>query len=90
MINDQTKQWKSITEQLQILKERNLVIHNKDRAMRYLKKLGYYRLSGYWYPLRKVSIGNYQDNAISNQRSDFFMQGASFDSVISFMYSTKS
>ncbi len=44
--------WKSFTDQLQILKDRGLTVGDDTRAISYLEKIGYYCLSGYWYPFR--------------------------------------
>lgn len=35
-----------------ILKERGLVIHNEERAIKYLKNVGYFRLTGYMFHLQ--------------------------------------
>jgi len=48
------KPWKSVEEQLAILKSRGLQVGNESAALNYLKRIGYYRLSGYWYPMRKI------------------------------------
>jgi abortive infection bacteriophage resistance protein len=44
--------WKSFADQLQILKDRGLGVGDDARAISYLEKIGYYCLSGYWYPFR--------------------------------------
>lgn len=46
--------WKSFSDQLQILKDRGLTVGDDVRALNYLEKIGYYCLSGYWYPFRKL------------------------------------
>lgn len=43
----------STEQQIQILKERKLTIQNYERAKKYLKNIGYFRLSGYMYHLQK-------------------------------------
>lgn len=40
----------SYIEQLNLLKERGLIIENEDKALHLLEVLSYYRLSGYLYP----------------------------------------
>lgn len=40
----------TITEQLQLLRDRGLIINNESKALHLLENLSYYRLSGYWYP----------------------------------------
>lgn len=38
-------------QQLQQLQDRGLVIEDSEKALHLLSTIGYYRLSGYWYPL---------------------------------------
>ncbi|MGH1430973.1 MAG: Abi family protein [Neptuniibacter sp.] len=47
------KPWISYLEQLQQLKARGLVVTDDERALAYLERIGYYRLSGYWYSFRE-------------------------------------
>lgn len=76
----QVKPWKSIDEQVEILQSRGLQIEDSDRAKRYLRRLGYYRLSGYWYPFRQFR--NLDDAQTTELRSDGFMAGSRFDDLI--------
>jgi abortive infection bacteriophage resistance protein len=46
-----SKGFKTYQEQLQLLKERGLLIQNEQKALHLLEHISYYRLSGYWYPL---------------------------------------
>lgn len=48
------KPWLSYQDQLNLLKTRKLIIDNESRALHYLESLGYYRLSGYFYPFRQI------------------------------------
>lgn len=48
------KPWRSFADQLQQLQDRGLQVENPAAALDYLERLGYYRLSGYWYPLRAI------------------------------------
>lgn len=50
-----TKPWKSYTDQLEQLIERGMRVTDTDRALDYLERIGYYRLSGYWYAFRERS-----------------------------------
>ncbi|NKB47066.1 MAG: abortive phage resistance protein [Legionellales bacterium] len=75
------KPWKSITEQLALLESRGLLVDNKAAALDYLMRIGYYRLSGYWYPLRKI------DKEASSQqtrpiRTDYFVPDSHFEDVV--------
>lgn len=49
------KPWKSYEEQLDLLISRGLLVTDRSRALDYLQRIGYYRLSGYWYPFRQRS-----------------------------------
>lgn len=42
---------RTVTEHVTLLKERGLRIDDEKQAEAYLKEIGYYRLSGYFYPL---------------------------------------
>lgn len=61
------KPFKTIHSQLDILKERGLVVRNKNEAEFILTQLNYYRLSGYTLTLRK---------------NDTFYTGITFDDVL--------
>jgi abortive infection bacteriophage resistance protein len=50
-----TKPWKSFGEQLDLLISRGLIVTDRAKALEYLQRIGYYRLSGYWYPFRERS-----------------------------------
>ena len=39
------------SQKLQLLKDRGLSIDDDLKALHLLEQIGYYRLSGYWYPL---------------------------------------
>ncbi len=49
------KPWKSYQEQLGMLMDRGLLVTEPAKALQYLERIGYYRLSGYWYPFREKS-----------------------------------
>lgn len=49
----ESKPFKSIKEQIQILKERGLIINDEDYAYKTLSHINYYRLSGYTLTLRR-------------------------------------
>ena len=52
--------WKSFPEQLDLLKSRGMVVTDEAAALDYPQRVGYYRLSAYWYPFRKFEV--VQDN----------------------------
>jgi abortive infection bacteriophage resistance protein len=76
----EVKPWKSIDEQVEILRSRGLQIEEYDRAKRYLKRLGYYRLSGYWYPFRRFREAD--NSQAAEQRRDDFIEGSRFGDLI--------
>jgi abortive infection bacteriophage resistance protein len=42
----------SIREQIALLEDRGMHVPDRERAKHYLRFVGYYRLSGYWYPFQ--------------------------------------
>jgi abortive infection bacteriophage resistance protein len=44
----------NVEEQLQVLIDRGLIVGDTSFALKQIERLGYYRLSGYFYPLRKT------------------------------------
>jgi abortive infection bacteriophage resistance protein len=47
------KPYLSVEEQIQLLEQRGMIMpSDRDRAANWLRRIGYYRLSGYWYPFR--------------------------------------
>ena len=48
--------WKSFAEQLDLLKSRGMVMTDEAAALSYLERIGYYRLSAYWYPFRVFQL----------------------------------
>ncbi|WP_445446211.1 Abi family protein [Corynebacterium durum] len=70
------KQFKTYTEQVELLRTRGMRIDNQDGAEHLLAQLNYYRLSGYWYPMRRFT----PDTGVA---LDEFIKGASFDLVVS-------
>ena len=69
------KPHKAFPEQLQLLLSRGLVIADEAEALRTLEKLGYYRLAGYFYPLRQTYPPG------TPGRKDAFFEGASFELI---------
>ncbi|MCG5509015.1 Abi family protein [Ectothiorhodospira lacustris] len=49
------KPWKSYDDQLNQLIERGMLVTDRERALDYLERIGYYRLSGYWFACRERS-----------------------------------
>lgn len=78
------KLWKSYDEQLEILKSRGLQIDDEKNALGYLRSIGYYRLSGYFYSFRQFDPQN------PNSRLDRFITDTRFGDVKSlYMFDKK-
>ncbi|TCO46373.1 abortive infection bacteriophage resistance protein [Kribbella antiqua] len=69
-----TKPHLSFDDQVQLLKSRGMVIDDPAAASDLLSVVGYYRLSGYWYPYRR-RLG-------PAQRDDRFVEGTTFAAVV--------
>ncbi len=66
----------SFPQQLDILRARGLLVQDEAAALAALARLGYYRLSGYFYPLRKTLPPG------QTGRQDDFCEGASIELVL--------
>ena len=75
------KPWLAFASQLNMLQARGLEFEDRAAALDYLERLGYYRLSGYWYPLRAVdpAASQAQGKAV---RLDGFVPGSRFEDVV--------
>lgn len=71
----QLKPHSSFQEQLALLSARGLHIGDEAAALASLERLGYYRLSGYFYPLRRTKPAG------ERGRLDTFVDGATFELV---------
>lgn len=69
------KAWRNLDEQIERLESRHMQILDHDKAKNYLSKIGYYRLSGYWYPFRKFQINQ-------KGRQDIFKDGTTFKHIV--------
>lgn len=81
------KPHKKYSELVALLKERGMIIPDEHRAKRKLSQIGYYRLSGFWYPCRKGKVdenGSYVINAITGlpEREDNFQENTNFNDII--------
>ncbi|MBL7897684.1 MAG: Abi family protein, partial [Crocinitomicaceae bacterium] len=61
----------TITQHIQQLKQRGLIIENEDTAIQYLSHVSYYRLAGYWWPMQ------------SDKTTHTFKSNSRFEDVIS-------
>ena len=78
----QNKPWKSFKDQLALLQKRGLVVDDEKAALDYLDRIGYYRLSGYWYSFRKLEINQETKNKLSYIRKDEFMENSRFEDAV--------
>lgn len=77
------KPYLTFEQQLDLLKSRGLEVTNDNTALEYLRRLGYYRLTGYWYPCRKlIPAEKQQSKPIRPRRSDEFMIGSRFQDIV--------
>ncbi|MCF6766677.1 Abi family protein [Thiotrichales bacterium 19S3-7] len=70
MIEIKDKPWTSYIDQIKLLESRGMIITDFDKAITYLERIGYYRLSGYW-------------DVFLEDESDNFIDKTSFKDVIS-------
>lgn len=75
------KPWMAFDDQLKQLQRRGLQVEDEAAARSYLKRLGYYRLSGYWYPLRAIDLGASRAKGRA-VRADTFVAGSRFEDVV--------
>ncbi len=68
------KSWNTFEQQLNILQDRGLVVEDFERSKHYLSCIGYYRLSGYWYPFRQPIS--------PKKRDDIFIANTCFNDVL--------
>lgn len=71
-----TKPFLSVDAQLDRLTERGLDIGDRESAYRQLQAIGYYRLSGYWYPFREHPANE------GDPRPSSFQDGSTLDEVL--------
>jgi abortive infection bacteriophage resistance protein len=83
--------WKSFEDQIDLLKSRGMLIDDHDGALHYLKNLGYYRLSAYWYPFRSFRIEkDPATNALKYILHDDFFPNTDFkDAVALYLFDKK-
>ncbi|HEY5858569.1 MAG TPA: Abi family protein [Aldersonia sp.] len=72
------KPFKTIPEQRQLLESRGITVPDPAAAERWLNSVGYYRLSGYWYPYRV----RHRPAGGAPIVDDTFQPGTSFEQVV--------
>ncbi|RBO91421.1 Abi family protein [Nocardia puris] len=71
------KPFKTLAEQVELLSDRGMDIPDRRSAIDTLRRIGYYRLSGYWYIFRAPSADSAQ-----TEPGDLFLPGTTFDRVL--------
>lgn len=71
----QIKPWLSLDDQVSQLISRNMIVSDIEKAKSYLSRIGYYRLSGYWYPFRKFQ-------SVGDRRQNTFVDDTEFKHII--------
>jgi abortive infection bacteriophage resistance protein len=74
-----------VSDQIELLKNRGMAVNDGVMAERCLNRIGYYRLSAYWYPFRMIRQGPLAPKANkSSLRADLFISDTSFKDVFDF------
>ncbi|MGL1933258.1 MAG: Abi family protein [Desulfotalea sp.] len=81
------KEFKSYEELADLLVSRKMIVSDLGKATRKLAQIGYYRLSGFWYPCRKQqqdAAGNlvYDQKTKIPIRSEIFQDSVLFEDII--------
>lgn len=79
------KSYLTSDQQVALLRSRGMSITHEERAKACLSRIGYYRLSAYWYPNRKSE--NYNDPRDGHQKTrvlDDFRDGTHFSDALDF------
>lgn len=79
------KPYLNTVQQIALLRGRGMTITDEDRAKACLSRIGYYRLSAYWYPNRKSET--YTDPADGSDKTrvlDDFRDGTHFSDALDF------
>lgn len=76
MTSTYNKPFLTIDEQIDRLMKRGLEIDSRQQASHHLRRIGYYRLSGYWYPFRQHAP------AEGERRPSEFKSGTSLRTVL--------
>ena len=74
-----SKPYLPVSSQIALLKSRGLTITDDVRATAALERIGYYRLSGYWYPLRNSTVSN--PGSVRAVQDDF-RTGSEFGQIV--------
>ena len=82
LVQPYTKPFLPVADQIARIQARGMVVTDKGKAQQYLENIGYYRLSGYWYPLRRSQITTAPSGEIVTTVLDDFRSGSEFSQVV--------
>ena len=68
-------------EQL-LLESRGMQVSDRPKAITYLERIGYYRLSAYWYPCRASKTISLRDDSCKEVKDDLFKPGTEFSQIV--------
>lgn len=71
------KPYQTLDQQIALLQSRGMAISDIPKAKQYLQRLGYYRLSGCWYPFRESKVENGRNLILDN-----FKKGTEFGHAV--------
>lgn len=77
-----TKPFLTLDKQITLLASRGLDIPDTAFAKDCLMNIGYYRLSGYWYPMRESKTVKNADGDDELEVTDMFREGSDFSQII--------
>ena len=77
-----TKPYLSLAEQVELLRARGMDITDAARAENCLHRIGYYRLSGYWFPFRHQEIVIDDKGDEQRRVSELFRSGTKFQDAM--------
>lgn len=67
-MREAVKVYRSYHSQVELLRERGMDVGDRDAAAAMLQRVNYYRLSGYWYPFRRLHGDARQDDFYTGTR----------------------
>ena len=80
------KPFLTYSDMVKLLTHRGMHINDQSRAQRKLAQIGYYRLSGFWYPAREFKMNGLRRElcpvAGKPLRLDTFQKATSFDAIL--------
>ena len=93
--HNNVKPFRDYQDLRQLLESRGMDIADSQRVERKLSQIGYYRLSGFWYPCREIEFDAAGDAVMTGvngtpKRKDTFLPGTSFENAFAlYLYDKK-